>query len=51
MMVFLLSFLIVTLAIVGLAVGLLLGRGPLRGSCGGDVVLSSCGLCRRGVRR
>ncbi len=36
------------LAILGLAAGLLLGRGPLRGSCGGDAVLRFCTLCRRG---
>ena len=48
MMVLLLSFVVTLLAILGLAAGLLLGRGPLRGSCGGDAVLRVCTLCRRG---
>ena len=51
MMVFVLSFVVVGLAVLGLAVGLLLGRGPLRGSCGGNAVVRICGLCRRGARR
>ena len=51
MTLFLLSFGVIALAIVGLAAGLLLGRGPLPGSCGGNAVLSICALCRRGARR
>lgn len=48
MMIFVLSFVVVALAVLGLAAGLLLGRGPLRGSCGGNAVLRLCALCRRG---
>lgn len=48
MALFLLSFAVIGLAILGLAAGMLLGRGPLRGSCGGDAVLKSCPLCRPG---
>lgn len=48
---FLLSFAVVALAIVGLGAGLLLGRGPLRGSCGGDPVVKVCAMCRRGAPR
>lgn len=48
MSLFLLSFAVFGLAILGLAMGMLLGRGPLRGSCGGNAVLKSCPLCRPG---
>ncbi len=51
MTLFLLSFAVIALAILGLAAGLLLGRGPLRGFCGGDALLTVCSLCRRKVRR
>lgn len=51
MTVFLLSFAVILLAILGLAVGSLMGRGPLNGSCGGNAVLKSCPLCRRGDSR
>lgn len=47
MMVFWLSLFVILLAIAGLAAGLLLGRGPLRGSCGGDAVVQTCASCRR----
>ena len=51
MAVFLLTFAIMTLAGLGLAVGVLAGRKPLNGSCGGvgralaepDYVCSLCG--------
>lgn len=46
MTVFLLTFTTIALAILGLGAGLLLGRGPLKGSCGGDAVLKACPLCR-----
>lgn len=46
MTLFLLSFAVIVLAILGLGAGLLLGRGPLKGSCGGDAVLKACPLCR-----
>lgn len=48
MMVFVISFVVVGLAVLGLAAGLLLGRGPLRASCGGNAALRICALCRRG---
>ncbi len=51
MTLFVLSFIVIALAILGLAAGLLLGRGPIEGSCGGDAVLRVCALCRRGNRR
>lgn len=47
MTLFLLSFTVIALAILGLGAGVLLGRGPLKGSCGGDPVLNVCALCRR----
>lgn len=43
---FLLSLLIILLAIGGLAVGVLLGRPPIRGSCGG-VGCGGCGCGRK----
>lgn len=46
MTLFLLSFAVIVLAILGLAAGVLLGRGPLNGSCGGNAVLRTCPLCR-----
>jgi len=50
MTVFLLSFLIVSLAILGMAVGTLAGRPPITGSCGGveriDGTEFGCKACR-----
>ncbi len=45
---FILTFAIILLAICGLAVGLLFGRPPLRGSCGGVTCIrgAACGGCR-----
>lgn len=40
-MVWLLTFLFFLLAVLGLAAGVIMGREPLRGSCGG----SGCGSC------
>ncbi|MBP7777250.1 MAG: hypothetical protein KA371_08990 [Acidobacteria bacterium] len=45
MSLFLFSFAVIALAILGLAAGLLLGRRPLSGSCGGNTVLRVCALC------
>ena len=51
MTLFLLSFAVIGLAILGLGAGALLGRGPLKGSCGGNAVLKSCPLCQPGDER
>lgn len=51
MTLFLLSFAVIALAILGLGAGLLLGRGPIKGSCGGDAVLRACPQCRLKERR
>jgi hypothetical protein len=50
---FLLSFALIGLAIAGLAVGVMVGRAPLRGSCGGVACKgASCEACpRRGSQR
>jgi hypothetical protein len=48
MMVFLLSLLIVGLVIAGMAIGVLLGRPPIKGSCGGIGALgidTACEIC------
>ena len=51
MTLFLLTFTMTVLAILGLGVGVLLGRAPLKGSCGGNAVLKVCPLCRPGEER
>lgn len=45
MILFALSFFIIVLAIAGMAIGAMLGRGPLHGSCGGDTMINVCPLC------
>lgn len=51
MTLFLISFAVIVLSILGLGAGVLLGRGPIKGSCGGNAVLKSCPLCRPGDER
>ncbi len=45
---FLLAFAIILLAIGGLAIGVLFGRPPIKGSCGGVIASKGidCGACR-----
>ncbi len=50
MILFLLSFVVIALALLGLSAGALLDRRPLQGSCGGDAVLKTCPLCRSNER-
>lgn len=48
MTVFLLSFVLISLAFAGLAIGVMLGRKPISGSCGGlnqAGVSAGCELC------
>ena len=49
MTIFILSFLVVLLAVLGMSVGVFLGRRPLQGGCGGnDRSIGagiSCGAC------
>ncbi len=40
-----LSFLILLLAMGGLAIGVTAGRAPIKGSCGG-LACSNCGKCK-----
>ena len=43
---FLIVFAGFAIAIVGLGIGTLFGKAPLRGSCGGNTVLKVCPLCK-----
>lgn len=49
----LLTLVIFLLAFGGLAIGVLLGRPPIKGSCGGLNCIKGidCGACRRGTKR
>jgi hypothetical protein len=42
---FLLSFALIALAIGGLALGVIFGRAPIRGSCGGLACDGACTGC------
>ena len=43
---FVIAFAVFVLALCGLALGALAGRGPLKGSCGGDAAVKVCALCK-----
>jgi len=45
---FLISFIVVALAVAGLAAGTLMGRAPIRGSCGG---MNNCACAKPCARR
>lgn len=48
MALFLLSFCVFSLLIIGMSVGVLAGRGPIKGSCGGMSALgfeTECDIC------
>ena len=47
MMTFILAFGIFALSALCLAVGVLVGRGPVTGSCGGSQVIDACPICER----
>ena len=49
MLVYALSFIVFTLALAGLSVGLIAGRPGIRGSCGGLNNPGGCGACGRGA--
>ncbi len=48
MQTFILTFAILLVAIAGLAVGVLAGRAPIKGSCGGLACVKGidCGVCK-----
>ena len=46
MTLFLVSFVVMALAIIGLCAGVLLGRAPLTRGCGGDLALQVCPVCQ-----
>lgn len=45
---FFLTFTIIILSVVGLAIGILAGRSPIKGSCGGLNCIKGidCGICK-----
>jgi len=48
MTLFLISFIFIALVMAGMAVGVLAGRGPIKGSCGGMGALgidTACDIC------
>lgn len=49
MMTFAITFSVFALAMTGLAVGVLAGRAPIKGSCGGLACVkgAECGVCTR----
>lgn len=49
MLVYLLSFVAFAVALAGLGVGLIAGRGGIRGTCGGLNNSGGCGACGRGA--
>jgi hypothetical protein len=48
-MIYVISFIVFALALSGLGIGLLAGRGGIRGTCGGlnDPNGNGCGVCGR----
>ncbi len=50
MLVYALSFLAFSLALAGLSVGLIAGRGGIRGTCGGLNNPDGCGACGRAAK-
>ncbi len=52
MLTFILATIILILAVLGLAVGVLMGRAPIKGSCGGlSCVGLNCSTCPSRGRR
>jgi hypothetical protein len=47
MLIYALSFVVFTLAFAGLGLGLMAGRGGIRGTCGGLNNPGGCGACGR----
>ena len=48
MSLFIISFVFIALVMVGMAIGVMAGRGPLKGSCGGMGALgidTACDIC------
>ena len=48
MLIFVISFVVIALAFAGLAIGVMLGRQPIKGSCGGLArtgISGSCEVC------
>ena len=48
-MLYVISFIIVTLAVFGMALGVVFGRPAIKGSCGG--VAGECSLCTERCRK
>ena len=51
MILFLLTFAIILLVIGAMSIGVIFGRAPIRGSCGGLGSIGSCDWCNNPCRR
>ena len=51
MLTFVLAFVLVTVAVLGMAAGVLLGRRPIAGSCGGLGASAACAACTHPCQR
>ena len=50
MSIYLLGFVVTLLAVLGLSAGILMGRKPIAGSCGG-IANGGCGSCRKACQK
>ena len=50
-MTFVLAFVLIALSVLGMAAGVLLGRAPIAGSCGGLGAGTACAACTRPCQR
>ncbi len=51
MEIFLISFFVMVIALLGMGIGLLFGRQGIKGSCGGLNQVEECGICTERCER